>query len=123
MPADSLPRPGLHFEGALHVSCGDFEFRLELTPARLVADFPSFGMLLRARKEGEELKTVIDRLPPLPPLPGPTRASPTGAGLGQVLADTEIFVAVNSRPVGKVTRENGAFRFRPTPLQFFKRLV
>ncbi len=112
---------GLQIQGAMHVSCGDFEFRVELAPSRIVADFPSFGMLLRARKEGEELKSAIDRLPPLPgATPSPR---PPNSGLPAALVGTEIFVAVNSRPVGKIVQESGSLRFRPTPLQFLKRLI
>lgn len=120
MHVEPHQRPGLHMEGVMQISCGDFQFRVELTPSRIVADFPSFGMLLKARREGEELKSAIDRLPPLP---GTTPSAGTpGVGLPAALAGTDIFVAVNSRPVGKIVQELSSLRFRPTPLQFFKRL-
>jgi hypothetical protein len=84
-----------------------------------VADFPSFGMLARAGKISRDIGALIADLPPLPPfvkLPG---KPPDGT---DSKPDTEFLVAVNSRPLGRISFSGAKAKFVPTPLRFFKKV-
>lgn len=120
MPTEKGNNPGkIEIEGSLRVSCEDFNFRLRYSPGVAVADFPSLGMLAHAGKMARNIGSLIADLPPLPPaitLPGrPAKKEKTSR-------TTEFLVAVNARPVGRLSFESDKPKFIPTPLRFFKKV-
>ncbi len=121
-PTDQRGRSGrVQLEGTLRVSCADFSFRLRFKPGRLIVDFPSLGMLVRARKEAADLQAAVANLPPLPGSPAGGRGA--GSPTPPIdLSSTDMWVAVNMRPVGRVVKEPSGMRFRPTPFSFLSRL-
>jgi hypothetical protein len=106
-------------EGSLRISCEDFSFRLRYKPGCLVADFPSFGMLARAGKMSRDIGSLIADLPPLPA----GISLPSRMNTGKLpLANTEFLIAVNARPVGKISFATTKPKFVPTPLRFFNKV-
>ena len=117
--SQSPPSGGMILEASFKISCEDFNFRMRYSSGTAVADFPSLGMLARAGKLSREISGLIDDLPPLPPsmaLPGKPRGGP------KLLPDTELLVAVKSRPVGRISFSGTKTRFVPTPLRFFSKV-
>ena len=50
MPTDSVRQErDLSVNGSFRIECDDLHFDLRFTPDYFVADFPTFGMLLRAK--------------------------------------------------------------------------
>ena len=122
MPIDhGLGKTSLGITGSLRIACGDFHFKLRLTHEHFVADFPSFGMLLRAKTMGEEFAEMIADVPLPPPLPGSSRGK-KATSLKTFLKNDFLYAAVNKRPVGKLFLRNGSLTFRPTPLGFLRKL-
>ena len=117
MPIDlgSRAKP-LGITGSLRIECGDFHFKLKLTPEHFAADFPSFGMLLRAKRMGEEFGEMIADIPAPPSFPAPKGESKP------FLAEKSLYATVNDRPVGKLLLKEGTVTFRPTPLSFLFKL-
>lgn len=108
--------------GSLRIKCGDFYFDLELTPENLVANFPSLGMLLRAKTKGDEFTKLIADIPTLPSLPIAPASSSSSKPTKTLPKEKILFVAVNSRPVGKLSLNGTNINFTPTPLRFFTKL-
>ena len=106
-------------EGSLRISCEDFGFRLRCSPGILVADFPSFGMLIRAGKMSRDIGALLADLPALPAgisLPGQAEKGKN------LLQNTEVLVTVNVRPVGKISFATDKPKFVLTPLRFFNKV-
>jgi len=120
MPIEAGNDPGgLVLRASFRISCEDFNFRLRYSPLVAVADFPSIGMLFQARKMSRYIDELIADLPPLPPsikLRGKSRDGSNSR------LDTEVLVAVKSRPIGRIAFSGGKARFVPTPLRFFRKV-
>ncbi|MGJ8632916.1 MAG: hypothetical protein ACSHX7_03280 [Luteolibacter sp.] len=123
MPIDPERREqALGITGSLRIACGDFHFKLRLTPEHFVADFPSLGMLLRAKSMGDEFAEMITDIPAPPPLPSASKKPKSSTFQNTFLQENFIYAAVNSRPVGKLQMKDGSITFRPTPFSFFSKL-
>ena len=117
MPIDRGSRAkSLGITGSLRIRCGDFHFKLKLTPEHFAADFPSFGMLLRAKSMGESFGEMIADIPAPPAFPSSKGQSTP------FLEEKTIYATVNDRPVGKLHLSGGKLSFRPTPLSFLFKL-
>jgi hypothetical protein len=106
-------------EGSMRVSCEDFHFCMRYSSGIGVVDFPSLGMLTKAAKIAKDFGALLAELPPLPPAPvlsGGIREK------SKSLEKLEFLVAVNSRPIGRLSFETDKPKFIPTPLRFFKKV-
>lgn len=123
MPIDpNLSRNSLLITGSLRINCGDFQFKFQITPENLVLNFPSFGMLARAKAMGSDFANLAADIPPLPNFPTSSRAHNPIRPAENIPTAKPLFVAVDSRPVGKLQINGSSVKFSPTPLRFFKKL-
>jgi|AntRauTorcE11897_2_1112592.scaffolds.fasta_scaffold39574_2 hypothetical protein len=113
------PLKGLTFSGSIRISCEDFHFQLRGSDLSLVVDFPSFGMLIRARKIADDLQELLKELPPLPRLPEGPEVRPDRKNGG---FPPKIRIAVNARPLGKIDFAKGKPKFTPTLLSYFRKI-
>ena len=110
---------GIAFSGSLRISCEDFHFQLRGSNQQLVADFPSLGMLFRAKGMANQLADSLRQLPPLPPM-RPTGQPRPGRSFMDFMP--EIRIAVNARPLGRLDFGESKPKFVATPLWFFKKI-
>ena len=108
--------------GSLRIECGDFQFDLRLTPNYFVADFPSFGMLLRANGKKKELKKLIKDIPVPTSFHSASKKLQASGIEIPFIAENCIYAAAKGRPVGKITLKHGKLAFTPTPIRFFSGL-
>ncbi|MEP2775174.1 MAG: hypothetical protein ABJQ29_02250 [Luteolibacter sp.] len=105
---------GLSVSGKLALSCGDSSYDVDFNHGTITLDADSFGSLLNLKKEAENLLSQIKPARPNPAAVVASAPTPLPGG--------EIHITVKKRPVGKLVDTNGKITFRPTPLQFLKKL-
>jgi hypothetical protein len=112
MPSEPVRLPGGFFvSGRVSVTCDGSTFDIAVKDGGIVLNADSIGSLLKLKKEGEHLISEIKSLSPA-----------TSSNHQQKLPDGGVKIMVQDRPVGNLVESSGKISFRPTPLQFFKKL-